>query len=293
MRSRDAARSLPPSAVPRMPRTYSEDDARKVFARVAERQRAAGTQAGGLSLEDLEEAARAAGLNPTLVAAAAAEIDAPEPVRSFLGAPVEVGRHRIVRGPVSDEAWEEMVVAARAEFGRTGTAGQVGRTREWTVATGAGNAQATTRLALEPAGADTRIVVTRSARDVVLGFTIAGSVNASMSVLFATLFAFGVDPEMWIPAVLLAVLAVAFLGGTQVGLRAWHRAQSRRTEALLDRLELAVRPPRQAPAEPAVQTAGASDPSGPSPAEARLDMALLSDAADAPPDAPIPRRARS
>ena len=224
-----------------MARTYSEAEAQKVFARVAERQRAAGEPAAGLSLADLEEAARAAGLDPTLVAAAAAEIDTPAPNRGLFGAPVETVRHRVVRGRVSDDAWEAIVGAVRAEFGRTGTAGQVGRTREWTVATGTGNAQAVTRVALEPLGADTRIAVTRSSRDVALGFTIGGSVMGAMSILFATLFAFGVDPELWVPAVMLAAMSVLFLGGTQVGLRAWHARQTVRVDALLDRLDLVAR----------------------------------------------------
>ncbi|HEX8299654.1 MAG TPA: hypothetical protein VF594_10890, partial [Rubricoccaceae bacterium] len=86
-----------------MPRTYSQAEAQKVFARVAERQRAEGPAAGGLSLADLEEAAQAAGLDPTLVSAAAAEIDAPTPQRSLFGAPVETVRHRVVRGRVSDD----------------------------------------------------------------------------------------------------------------------------------------------------------------------------------------------
>ena len=276
-----------------MARTYSEAEAQKVFARVAERQRTAGPAAAGLSLADLEEAARAAGLDPTLVAAAAAEIDTPAPNRGLFGAPVETVRHRVVRGRVSDDAWEAIVGAARAEFGRTGTAGQVGRTREWTVATGTGNAQAVTRVALEPLGADTRIVVTRSSRDVALGFTIGGSVMGAMSILFATLFAFGVDPEMWVPAVLLAAMSAVFLGGTQIGLRVWHARQTVRVDALLDRLDLVARDAAP-PASDAESAGEGFAPSG------RMDASLFEPADDAgtPPEslphsADLPRRTRA
>ena len=276
-----------------MARTYTEAEAQKVFARVAERQRVAGSAAGGLSLEDLEEAARAAGRDPTLVAAAASEIDAPEPQRGLLGVPTETVRHRVERGRVSGDAWEAIVAAARTEFGRTGTAGQVGRTREWTAATGSGNAQAITRVALEPAGADTRIAATRSSHDVALGFTIAGGITAAMAVLFASLFALGVDPELWIPAVILAALSTVFLGGTQVGLRAWHRRQNVRVDALLDRLELVVRDAVQvAPA--ALPGSPASAPDVPAPS-GRIDAALLGDVApgDLNPIPDAPRRARA
>ena len=256
---------------PEMARTFTEAEARKVFARVAEKQRAAGLPAGGLSLEDLEEAARAAGLDASLVATAAAEIDTPAATLTLLGAPAETVGQRVVRGRVSDEAWEEMVAAARVEFGRTGTAGQLGRTREWSF-TGMGNQmQATTRVALEPAGADTRIVVTRSSRDAALGFTIGGGIQAVMAVIFSALFAFGADPELWIPALILASMSVVMLGGSQIGLRAWHRAQERRVGALLDRFELAAgasaAPERAAPERAA--------PAG------RVDARLFDDAPDA------------
>ena len=55
-----------------MARTFTEAEAQRVFARVAERQRAQAPADGGLTLEDLEDAARAAGLDPSLVASAAA-----------------------------------------------------------------------------------------------------------------------------------------------------------------------------------------------------------------------------
>ena len=251
-----------------MARTFTEAEAQNVFARVAEKQRAASTTVpGGLSLGDLEEAARAAGLDPALVAAAAAEIDAPPLRRGLFGAPVETVGQRVVRGRVPDEAWETMVAAARAEFGRTGTAGQIGRTREWTVATGSGNAQATTRLALEPAGGGTRIVVTRSTQDIALGMTIAGSITAALALVFAALAAFGVEAEFWIPAAILAVQSTAFVGGTQVGLRLWHRRQTRRVESLLDRLELAARAGAPGPDVPRRDAA----PAG------RIDAALFDD----------------
>jgi hypothetical protein len=190
-------------------------------------------------------------------------VDAPAARPGLLGVPTETVRQRVVRGRVSDGAWEGMVAAARAEFGRTGTAGLVGRTREWTASTGGGNAQAVTRLALEPVGDDTRVVVTRSSRDVALGFTIAGGVQALMAVVFGSLFAFGVDPELWVPAVILAVMSTAFLGGSQVGLRAWHRRQEGRVDALLDRLELVARDaegPAHVPAAPSPTPTGRIDP---------------------------------
>ena len=230
-----------------MPRLFTEAEAQKVFARVAERQRAAGLPAAGLSLADLEEAARAAGLDAGLVASAAADLDAPAHTRTLLGAPTEVVAQRTLAGAVSDEAWEAMVAAARAEFGRAGIAGQIGRTREWTVVGASNNAQPTTRLALEPAPGGTRIVLSQSVRDAALGITIAGSITVVMGILFTALAMAGVDPELWIATLILAVMSVLFLGGSQVALRLWQRRQDGRFERLLDRLELAARADSHAP----------------------------------------------
>ena len=58
-----------------MPRRYSEEEAQRIFALVADRQRAT-TGVEGLSLSELEEAAQAAGLDPGLVAIAAASASA-------------------------------------------------------------------------------------------------------------------------------------------------------------------------------------------------------------------------
>ncbi|HEX8386801.1 MAG TPA: hypothetical protein VF576_11490 [Rubricoccaceae bacterium] len=275
-----------------MARTFTEAEAQRVFARVAERQRAQAPADGGLTLEDLEDAARAAGLDPSLVASAAAEVDAPAPPRGLLGAPTETARRRLVRGRVSDEAWEAMVAAARAEFGRTGTAGLVGRTREWTAATGGGNAQAVTRLALEPVGDDTRVVVTRSSQDVAVGFTIAGAVTSVMAVVFTALAAAGVDPELWIPAAIMTAMGVLFLGGSQIGLRVWHRRQEGRVDALLDRLELVARD--AAPAATAAPLVTAAPlAGGPGTAGGRVDPGLLDDEAPDTPGAGAPRRTRT
>lgn len=232
-----------------MTRRYSEEEAQRIFALVAERQRTTPGADGGLSLAELEEAARAAGLDPALVASAAAELDAaPGPDRRLGGAPVEVVRQRVVAGTVDDDTWAQMVSAMRAEFGQVGMAGQVGRLREWTLVSGGSKNGTVTRLTVEPTADGARITLSRSVRDAVLGLQIAQIVQAAMALLFGALALFGVESEMWIPATLLLGLSAAFAVGTQVGARVWHRHQSGRSESLLDRLELIARasapPPR-------------------------------------------------
>lgn len=225
-----------------MARRFSEEEAQRIFARVAERQRAAAPVDAGLSLEDLEEAARAAGLDPALVASAVSELDAlPERGRTIAGAPVEVVRHRVVPGPLGDDAWAGMVAAARAQFGNSGMAGQIGRLREWTVVGGNRGNHIVTRLAAEPAGDGTRITLSQSVREPVLGFSIATGVNAVMALVFGVLAAAGVESGLWIPAAILTGLVLLFGAGTQVGARIWERHRAAAFDALLDRLDLVAR----------------------------------------------------
>ena len=223
-----------------MPRRFSEEEAQRIFALVAERQRAA-SDASGLSLAELEEAARAAGLDPALVAVAAAELDAaPHPERTLAKAPVEVIRHRVVAGPLDDDAWAQMVSAARSEFGEPGMAGQVGRLREWTSFSGGTKNNVVTRVTAEPTEGGTRVTVSRSVRDLVFGFTLAAAIQSVLAVLFGVFAVAGVDSDLWIPAAILAGLAALFGLGSQVGTRVWHRQESARFDRLLGRLERCV-----------------------------------------------------
>ena len=270
-----------------MSRRFSEEEAQRIFARAAERQRVTSASETGLSLADLEEAARAAGLDPALVAAAAAEVDAPAsaPVRTLATAPVETLVTRIVPGTLTDDAWAEMVAAARAEFGQAGMAGQIGRFREWTAVSGGTKNGITTRLAAEPVPGGFRVTLSQSVRDMVFGFTIAAAIQALMTVVFAVVTISSGDPEFWIPTVIMAAFVLLFGGGTQVGTRLWHRRRTEQFDRLLDRFELIARaasdPQRAAPA------------AAPSAAASRLDLDALPDTADATDAARSNHRLRS
>ena len=255
-----------------MPRRYSEEEAQRIFALVAERQRTiSGTD--GLTLDELEEAAQAAGLDPGLVAVAAAELDAaPHEERTLLGAPVEVVRTRVIEGPLSDDTWAGLVAQARREFGQPGMAGQVGRLREWTLIKNTSNSDTVTRLTAEPTADGTRITLSKSVREVVFGLTLASAIQWALAMVFGVMAVAGVEEGLWIPALLLTLLGVGFGAGVQIGARVWQRAAAGRFEALLDRLELIA---RDAPT-PAPTADTALEPAGP-----RLSLDALGDAPDA------------
>ena len=226
-----------------MSRRFTEEEAQRIFARVAERQREVAVSLNeGLSLAELEEAARAAGLDPALVVAAAGELDAaPHAEKTLAGAPVEVVRQRVVATPLGDDTWAQMVGADRSEFGRPGMAGQIGRLREWTCISGGARNGTITRLTAEPTAGGTRVTVSRSVRDAVLGFTLASVSQGVMALVFGLLALVGVDAGLWILAAILLGLSLLFGLGTQAGTRLWHRREATRFDRLLDRLELTVR----------------------------------------------------
>ncbi len=227
-----------------MERRFSEEEMRAVFAHAAERQRRAEVvDAGaGLSLAEMQEVAAAAGIDPTHVAAAVAELAAvPEARKTFAGAPVEVTRVRRLPVQVSDEGWARIVGELRRTFDDDGIAGQLGRIREWNSVGRGPRRDLATRIAFEPDGDGARVTVRQSTRDLAFAFTLAGGIMSVMTVLFSASVMAGVDDELWIPAGIMAFLAFAFLGSVQVGMRIWARRQERRFEALLDRIELIAR----------------------------------------------------
>jgi hypothetical protein len=235
-----------------MDRRFSEEEMRAVFARAAERQRRAEVvDAGsGLSLAEMQEVAAAAGIDPTHVAAAVAELAAaPEPRNQFAGVPVQVTRVRRLPVQVSDEGWARIVAELRRTFDEDGIAGQLGRIREWNAVGRGPRRDLATRLALEPDGDGARVTLRQSARDFAFGFTLAGGIMTFMSLMFTTLASLGVDNELWIPAGIMGGMALLFLGSLQLGMRMWARRQERRFEALLDRIELIAR--EDAAGEPA------------------------------------------
>lgn len=224
-----------------MSRRYSEEDARRIFARAAERQSRTAPSDRGLSLTELEEAARAAGLDPALVASAAAELEAPGPPRRLAGVPVEARVSRVVPTALTDDVWTAIVSDARAQFRGTGTAGQLGRVREWSHVSGGAKNGITTHLSAEPVAGGLRLTLSQSIRDLVFAFHISAAISALMAVLFTSLALAGVDPELWIPAGMMLGMTLLFGMGSRVGAGLWQRSREARFESLLDRFERIAR----------------------------------------------------
>ena len=271
-----------------MPDRFTEDEARQVFARAAERQHAADASPAGLSLAELQEVGAAAGLDPAHVAAAVAEVRGARPVAppaTFVGVDVEPRASRVLPGEVTDEVWEQMVARLRRTFGAKGTPTDVGRIREWS-----SGPNSNLLVTVEPDAAGARVALQTSKASEAAQYRALVGVLGAMAVLFSALGVAtgnGGDAGFWVFISALVVAAVVFpLLGRQSYAR-WARRRQGEFDALLDGFELLVRdaaPPGAAPPDAAPRGALGAEAGG----AGRLDV----DALDAAPDSAAPPERR-
>lgn len=119
-------------------RTYTEDEVAVIFERAAQAQKTAQQQAHrntGLTLAELQQIGATAGIDPNFIARAATAMghleEVPPPAK-HMGIPVGVSRTVNLPGPLSDEAWDQLVVDLRETFEAHGNVRQDGSLRQWT-----------------------------------------------------------------------------------------------------------------------------------------------------------------
>jgi hypothetical protein len=120
-------------------RRFDDEQVSLILRRAAELQeeQGAGDRASsGMTLADLEEVAREAGLDPALVRRAAAEVGDGGGARTpalggspFLGAPTMLRAERIVDGELPTAEFEAVLDEIRREFNDVGIVSALGRTR--------------------------------------------------------------------------------------------------------------------------------------------------------------------
>ncbi len=269
---------------------YSADEARRIFARAARRQHAAPAE-DGLTLDELAEIARSAGLNPALVRAEAVSERVGDGHRAtWHGVPVGIRRARLLPDRLSDREWERVVDLVRAEFKLGGTAQQIGTRREWSTGSTASSPSSmssayTVTVEQRPDG--DLVTVEAPNTHQLMGYVFGGTVG-SVALLLGGLGLLLGPPEKVAGALLatswLAAAALALYAVMWVSARVAARRTPDRFEALLDRIDLASR------TEPAPASPEAAPPAG-APA-GRLDSALFGAEAAAAGAAPSSRRVR-
>lgn len=241
-----------------MPERFSEEEARQVFARAAERQHADESAPAGLSLSELQEIGQAAGLDPDHVAAAVAEVRGARPVApsaTFLGVDVEPSASRVIPGEVTDEAWGQMVGRVRLTFKTIGVTSDVGPVREWQ-GTNSSGGLSNLRMTAEPVDGGTRLVLETSKADAARQYRSIFAFSAAMAVLIAAMGLAkgdGGDLGFWVLVFGFALASVLLpLIGSR-GQARWAERRRSQFDSLLDQFDLLARDPtpptRDAPAE--------------------------------------------
>lgn len=213
-----------------MDRRFSEQEARQIFALAAEREHAVQAHpAAGLTLSDLEEAARAAGMDPAFVQAAAADFlhAGDKPMRrTFAGMPVGLRRTRVLKHTLDDEGWAEVVAACRRIFGKHGLVTDLGRSREWV--SEASDRRMPVRVLVEETDGSLRVTIDRSMWQRVLGLSVSSGVNFTVGLALFFAWLATTPSPLWIPALVLVSFALLFGAGTYTSLRLSERRDVRR-----------------------------------------------------------------
>jgi len=130
-------------------RRFNEKEVALIIKRASELQQSEATPESntGMSLAELEQVAREAGLDPELVRRAAVDLDTrvtDQPPNKFLGAPSVLRLERTIDGEVPAEEYEPMVLEMQRLLGGASTASTLGRTLQFSL-TGRNQGHATGR----------------------------------------------------------------------------------------------------------------------------------------------------
>ncbi len=118
-------------------RRYNEQEIAGIFKQAAQAQETAQQRlphTEGLTLAELQEIGKEAGITPEFIARSAAAVDRTGPAQPptrFLGLPISVARTVDLPGPLSDENWDRLVVELRETFQAHGKLRRDGSLREW------------------------------------------------------------------------------------------------------------------------------------------------------------------
>ena len=125
-----------PGATPS--RRFDEKEVALIIKRASELQQSEtpAESTTGMSLAELEQVAREAGLDPELVRRAAADLDTrvtDQTPNRLLGAPIALQLERTIDGEVPADEYETLVLEIQRQLGEVGSASTIGRSLQWTV----------------------------------------------------------------------------------------------------------------------------------------------------------------
>ena len=214
-----------------MNRNFTKEEAERIFSLAAEKQQTRRIEdMNQLSLEDLEEAGAAAGIDPAFIREAASDLLRPDRIteeRSFMGFPVELRESHVFPIPFTDENWKKLVDVFVHAYGKPGITREIGTTKRWS--SEEDQNQMPANIIAEQEGNGTRITIERKMWPMTMGLGISSVINALMGVIFTTLsFTVGDVEELIIPgSIMLGIGLLLGLGGT-LGMKIYSKSEKKR-----------------------------------------------------------------
>ena len=221
-------------------RRYSEEEVARILDDATEAEARGGhslASGAGLSLDELQGIGREAGISPELIARAARRLDRSgkpaAPGRTFLGAPISVGRTVYLDRSLTDEEWNRLVVDLRETFDARGRLHAEGSFRQWTN----GNLQAL----LEPTESGQRLRLKTLKGDAMPSLGVGAGMVAIAAVMFVLgILGTGLDPDL---PVFLGVVGGFLFAVNRVRLPRWATTRRAQMDAIAERLVAAIEPP--------------------------------------------------
>ena len=211
-------------------RQFTHSQASDLLAAAAKLE-AATIQATGsrLSLDEVREAAEAAGIDPRFVDAAMHATAGREQEERWLGVPVTTVRTLIVPGHLDADTWARVVAAVRDSFGAEGVTESIGNSRRWS--------NQKTVVTAEPAGDDTLVQVKldRSGVTKGMGYT-SFALGGTATVLATIALLVGNENDVLFTAAMLAMLAVIYGSVSFILAPMQHKWALKKIDKLTDRL---------------------------------------------------------
>lgn len=217
-------------------RRFNENEVSAIFEQAARAQQAAQHQASqgeGLTLAELQQIGREAGITPEFIARAAAAVDqggAVPPPATLMGLPISAARTVDLPGPLSDEAWDRLVVDLRETFNARGRIRRDGSLREWSN----GNLQAL----LEPIENGHRLrlrTLKGSAEGTIYGEVALIMIGLGFLLVMGLSDSFEPTSLQMVVMGMLALLGLGGFGTTAGRLRSWAEERERQMAAIAAR----------------------------------------------------------
>jgi hypothetical protein len=216
-------------------RRYDDDEVEEIFRKAAEGPQALPHQSTGetgMTLAELQEIGREAGLSPDVVASAARslELRPQSGVRRYLTMPIQVERTIDLPRRLTDVEWEQLVVRLRETFNARGAVSVNGSFRQWTN----GNLQAL----LEPTPTGNRLRLSTMRASSVFSMNVGVGLMGFSAVLGTIDAIAGHLATAWPGIAILASIGAGTFAFSGLRLPSWARRRAHQMESITSRLAL-------------------------------------------------------